>query len=177
MQSNGSHKDSHSKGFDNAEDILSKIDLNYRNLVKSIGQLHEALEFLSAIKSGIAQADVALLEKYENLAKEHTNNISAIDAIVEQLDVIERWSIIVLDRDVILKVTKLMREANVSSANAYNSSRGCIYDINYMSMDEFDINHKSFKTYYNEFLKDFAQSEILYNKFKTTEFTKIFKVK
>jgi len=167
---------SHTKGFDKAEEILSRIDIHFRERNDFIKELHMTYEFLMGVEPGSVSADPVLIDRYEILSKKHTNIIVLLDKLVEDTILIERWSITIVNIELIKSIIKALRDLNVSAANSYNASRSCMYNFNYMSIIEFGDSHIYFKAHYEEFLRDLHSLEKIYDKFKRTPFKKIFKV-
>lgn len=167
---------SHTKGFDKAEEILSRIDSYYRNRNNYLSELHLTSEFFEAVNSRLTVADPILLDKYDKLSKEHSDNIVLIDKLSEELLLIERWSITVINIELINSVIKPLRELNISASNAYNGCYSCVYNYNYMHKDDFENSFNYLKTQYTEFLKDLHTLETCYDKFKRNKFANFFRV-
>ena len=167
---------SHTKGFDKAEEILTQIDSLFRETVDGITELHTTLEFLNTVSGNLTLADHSLMEKYECLASNHNNLIQNIDRLSEEVELIERWSIKIKNQHIIHSTIKAFRYTHVSASHAYNAARGAIYDINFMSKEDFEIMLKHYKKFYEEFLYELAEAELQYGNFKKQKFTSFFKV-
>jgi len=167
---------SHTKGFDKAEEIISKIDIHFRERNDYLKELHMTYEFLMGVDARSVSADPALLDKYESLSKKHTDIIALIDKLEEETILIERWSITIIDIELVKSIIKALRVLNVSAANSFSSTRSCLYNYNYIGINEFEDSHIYFKTHYEEFRRDLHSLEVIYDKFKRTQFKKIFKV-
>lgn len=167
---------SHTKGFDKAEEIISIIDSLHRERNDYTNQLYITNEYLGAIDDRSTHPDDERYSMYSGLSKKHSDKIKSIDILYEELVLIERWSIEIINIDLIKSVIKSLRQLNASASNAYNASYSCIYNINSMGRAEFEDSFKRFKSYYDDFLRDLAILEANYDKFKKNKFTKFFRV-
>lgn len=168
---------SHTKGFDKAEELLSNIDNLYQTTYKSIEQLHTTLDYLNMIGSGLKISDVSDAKKYEALEDSHSVKIIKIDKIVEELELIERWSIEVKNKEIILATTKSIRDVNVSAVNYYISVKSNIYYINGEGKRGLQQSIGNYKLLYSEYLSDLVALETAYKKFKKQKFVTFFKAK
>ncbi|AGE17642.1 TPA: hypothetical protein SLN52_000610 [Serratia marcescens] len=167
---------SHTKGFDKAENILSAIDNHYRERNRYLSEIHSALEYLNALDSNLIFADQEMQDRHEKLSKQHSGNILLVDGLSDELVLIERWSITVLNPEKINAVIKSLRNLNASAANAYNYSRSCIYNLICVSRQDFEFTLTQFKSQYEDFLKDLATLDDCYENFKKQKFTNFFRV-
>lgn len=168
---------SHTKGFDKAENILSTIDCYYRDRNQYLKEIHSTLEYLNALDYNLIFSDQEIQDKHEKLSKQHSNNILLVDRLSDELVLIERWSITVVNPERINAVIKSLRDLNASAANAYNYSRSCIYNLNCVSRQDFEFTLKQFKSQYDDFLKDLATLDNCYENFKKQKFTSFFRVR
>ncbi|HBW1972365.1 TPA: hypothetical protein MYV36_000291 [Klebsiella pneumoniae] len=168
---------SHTKGFDKAEQLLSDIDEQYSKTKKYISELHDAFEYLKAVDERTTFVDENKAHDYQMLILNHTFDIQRIDELSENLEMIERWSLFLKDKDIINDVLKKLRDSSVSAFNASSLAKSCIYDAEHIGMDEFSTSFKHFKVHYNDYVKDLAETEQKYLKFKKTKFIDLFQVK
>ncbi|RAY78508.1 hypothetical protein DP190_22445 [Enterobacter cloacae] len=168
---------SHTKGFDKAEQLLSDIDEQYSKTKMYISELHDAFEYLKAVDERITYIDRNKAHDYQMIILNHTFDIQRIDDLSENLEMIERWSLFLKDKDIINDVLKKLRDSSVSAFNASSLAKSCIYHAEHMGMDEFSTSFKQFKVQYNDYVKDLAETEQKYLKFKKTKFIDLFQVK
>lgn len=116
-------------------------------------------------------------EKFEILENIHRGFISKIDNLIKELDLMERWSIKVENKDIILAVTKSLKDVNASACNAYISVQTSLFDYANNNQRGFDLSRKNFDQHYKEYLGSLAVSESAYNIFKKQKFITFFKVK
>ncbi|EOC0143039.1 hypothetical protein ACI0YY_000226 [Cronobacter sakazakii] len=168
---------SHTKGFDKAEEILSDIDSFYRTTYKSVEELYLTMDYLNMIGSGLKAANTSEAEKYQSLENSHSEIIAKANRLIEELDLIERWSIEVKNKEIILTVTKLVIDVNICAVNAYQSVQSGIYERMSESKVGFQQSTANFKRDYEEYLSDLTALEAAYKKFKKQKFINFFKVK
>ncbi|HDC4593785.1 MULTISPECIES: hypothetical protein [Enterobacter] len=168
---------SHTKGFDKAEEILSITDNLYDSTYKTIEDLYPVLNYLNELNSGLKKPDIKKAQEFELSENKHIEFISKIDNLIKELDLIERWSIKVENKEVILAVTKSLREVNESACNAYISAQSSILECVNNNQRGFELSRKSFNQHYKEYLESLAASESAYNLFKKQKFITFFKVK
>lgn len=85
--------------------------------------------------------------------------ISKIDNLIKELDLMERWSIRVDNKEIILAVTKSLRDVNASACNAYISVQSSLFDYSNNNQRGFDLIRKNFNQHYKEYLESLAASE------------------
>lgn len=167
---------SHTIGFDKAEDILAQIDTLFHKTSEGIYKLHNTLEVLEPVSTRSALIDGAEMDKFENHADHHNQIIKSIDRLLEEIELIERWSIKIKNEVLIKRTIKAIRDNHVSATNAYHTARNAIYNLNYIGLDEFENMYKHFKMLYGEYLGEIAVVEFEYSEFKKQKFTSYFKV-
>ena len=168
---------SHTKGFDKAEEILSTTDCLYNSTYKTIEELYPVLNYLNELNSGLKKPDLKKAQEFELSENKHREFISKIDNLVKELDLMERWSIKVENKDIILGVTKSLREVNASACNAFISVQSSILECVNNNQRGFELSRKNFNQHYKEYLESLAASESAYNLFKKQKFITFFKVK
>nr|DAF10908.1 MAG TPA: hypothetical protein [Caudoviricetes sp.] len=168
---------SHTKGFDKAEEILSTIDSLYYSTYKTIEDLYPVLNYLNELNSGLKKPDLKKSHEFEMSENKHREFITKIDNLIKELDLMERWSIKVENKDIILAVTKSLRDVNSSACNAYISVQSSLFDYSNNNQRGFDLSRKNFNQHYKEYLESLATSESAYNIFKKQKFITFFKVK
>ncbi|ELY6080366.1 MULTISPECIES: hypothetical protein [Enterobacteriaceae] len=168
---------SHTKGFDKAEQLLADIDEHYGKLKYYISDLHNALEYLNAVNERMIYVDGKKSNDYEMLSITHKYDIERIDGLSENYMSLERWSLILKNRKIIEDLLKTFQNLSVSAFNASSLAKSCIYNAEHMGMDEFKLTLKNFKTHYDEYVKELAEAEQKYIKFKKMKFIDLFHIK
>ncbi len=168
---------SHTKGFDKAEELLANIDEQYGKLKNYTCQLHGVLEYLNAVNEKMTYVDANKSHEYELLILTHNCDIQKIDDLTENLEILERWSLQIINKELIQGIIKTLRDTSVSAYNASSLAKGCMYNAECIGMDEFRETLTYFKAHYEEYLKDLAESEQKYLKFKKSKFVDLFQVK
>lgn len=168
---------SHTKGFDKAEELLSNIDEQYGKFKNYTCQLHGVLEYLNAVNEKMTYVDANKSHEFELLILTHKFDIQKIDDLTENLEMLERWSLQIINKELILGIIKTLRDTSVSAYNASSLAKGCMYYAECIGMDEFRETLTYFKAHYEEYLKDLAESEQKYLKFKKSKFVDLFQVK
>lgn len=168
---------SHTKGFDKAEQLLADIDDQYGNLKYYISDLHNALEYLDAINERMTYVDGKKSGDYEMLCITHKHDIEKIDRLSENFVMLERWSLVLKNKNIIEGLLKKLRDSSVSAYNSSSLAQSCIYNAEHMGMEEFQVTLKHFKTNYDEYVKELADAEQKYIKFKKMKFINLFHVK
>ncbi|MEB8025581.1 MULTISPECIES: hypothetical protein [Enterobacter cloacae complex] len=168
---------SHTMGFDKAEEILSITDNLYNTTYKTIEDINSVFNYLNDLDSGLKKADPKKAGEFEISENKHREYISKIDSLVIELELMERWSIKVENKDIILAVTKSLRDVNASACNAYISVQSSLFDHTNNNQPGFELGRKSFNQHYKEYLESLVATESAYNLFKTQKFVTFFKVK
>ncbi|QIM42028.1 hypothetical protein [Leclercia adecarboxylata] len=168
---------SHTKGFDKAEELLANIDEQYGKLKNYTCQLHGVLEYLNAVNDKITYVDANKSHEFELLILTHKFDIQKIDDLNENLEMLERWSLQIINKELMQGIIKKLRDTSVSAYNASSLAKGCMYNAECIGMDEFRETLTYFKAHYEEYLKDLAESEQKYLNFKKSKFVDLFQVK
>ncbi|KJQ05199.1 hypothetical protein, partial [Enterobacter hormaechei] len=129
------------------------------------------------LNSGLKKPDLKKSHEFEMSENKHREFITKIDNLIKELDLMERWSIKVENKDIILAVTKSLRDVNSSACNAYISVQSSLFDYSNNNQRGFDLSRKNFNQHYKEYLESLATSESAYNIFKKQKFITFFKVK
>ncbi|MEW5200229.1 hypothetical protein [Enterobacter hormaechei] len=124
---------SHTKGFDKAEQLLSDIDEQYSKTKNYISELHDAFEYLKAVDERITYVDGNKAHDYQMLILNHTFDIQRIDELSENLEMIERWSLFLKDKDIINDVLKKLRDSSVSAFNASSLAKAVYMLLNILA--------------------------------------------
>ncbi len=168
---------SHTKGFDKAEELLANIDEQYGKLKNYTCQLHGVLEYLNAVNDKITYVDANKSHEFELLILTHKFDIQKIDDLNENLEMLERWSLQIINKELMQGIIKKLRDTSVSAYNSSSLAKGCMYNAECIGMDEFRETLTYFKAHYEEYLKDLAESEQKYLNFKKSKFVDLFQVK
>ncbi|ENN8395791.1 hypothetical protein ACAX60_004429 [Serratia marcescens] len=167
---------SHTKGFDKAENILSTIDNHYRDRLKYANEIHSALEYLNSLDLNNFIINIGILEKLKYFSNKHTENIELIDKLSDELLLIERWSITVVNIELINAVIKSLRSLNESAAITYKNSYSYLDNVYDRRNDKLEGVLKQIDSQYKDFVTDLATLEHSYDKFKKQKFTNFFRV-
>lgn len=167
---------SHTKGFDKAENILSTIDSFYRHRMQYANEIHLTLENLNSLDLKKFIINSEILDKLEDSYNKHTKNIELIDKLSDELLLIERWSITIVNIELISTVIKSLRSLNDSAAITYNTSHSYLDNGYSRRNDELEGTLRKINSQHNDFLTDLAKLEYSYDKFKTQKFTNFFRV-
>ncbi|MCM7830423.1 hypothetical protein ACHHY8_22650 [Enterobacter cloacae complex sp. 2024EL-00215] len=168
---------SHTTGFDKAEEILAVTDHLYNTTYKTIEDIYQVVNYLKELNSGLKKPDQKKADEFEISENKHREYISKIDNLVIELELMERWSIQVENKDIILAVTKSLRDVNASACNVYISAQSSLFDYANNHQKGFEFSRKNFNQHYEEYLQSLAASESAYNIFKKQKFITFFKVK
>jgi len=168
---------SHTKGFDKAEELLANIDEQYGKFKNYTCQLHGVLEYLNAVNEKMTYVDANKSHEFELLILTHKFDVQKIDDLTESLEMLERWSLQIINKELIQGIIKTLRDTSISAYNASSLAKGCMYNAECIGMDEFRETLTYFKAHYEEYLKDLAESEQKYLKFKKSKFVDLFQVK
>ena len=168
---------SHTKGFDKAEELLSNVDSLYHCTSSLFEKLDSSLKLVNLISGNLRIPSNSEAEEYAILQKQTEIKIKELDNIKNNLEVFERWSIEIKNKDIILDTIKCIRDANVSAVNSFISVQSSIHDINTVGRYTLNMSIDNFKRYYTEHLSDLAILESKYNTFKKQKFINLFEVK
>ncbi|WP_391487827.1 hypothetical protein [Leclercia tamurae] len=168
---------SHTKGFDKAEELLANIDEQYCKLKCYTSELHGIFEHLHMVKERLTSIDLNKTNEYEIMCITHNFDIKKMDDLSENLEMLERWSLQVINKELIQGIIKKLRDASVSAYNASTLAKACIFNAENTGSDRFHTVMKQFKFHYEEYFTELAGVEQKYLEFKRAKFVELFKVK
>ncbi|MFN2992222.1 hypothetical protein [Serratia plymuthica] len=165
---------SHTRGHEKAEEILSSIDVFYRNRNQTLAELYQLHKLIIEINKHIDNYEKKDNFVYKEKSKYFSEYISKIDKLSEELELMERWNILVVNKDKITNIIKHLREFNVSAYNTCHMSYICITELNNGDIDEFTNAFKLMNVHYHEFALGLHNVEFYYKNFKNVKFTDFF---
>lgn len=165
---------SHTRGHEKAEDILSRIDVFYRARNQTLSETYQLHEFIVKISNNIDNHENKPFSFYDGKLKHFMEQVSNIDKISEDLDLMERWNISVVNKKVITDIIMHLRSFNVCASNTFNMAYICNRELNNKEIKEFESSFKLMKESYNELTLALHNIEVYYNQFKKAKFTDFF---
>jgi len=166
---------SHTKGFDKAEELLSKIDIQYEYTVKLRKSLSDMWDYLENIEKEITLFNKEKNDFYSGLVVQCNNNIQNIEKIMHDLQIIERWS-------VRIKKPEYIYDVLFSFLELYSCFKMlCLtFDLNmeiYFKNSDSELTNSAFRNNYRETKNALIKNDKQYNSLTKHKFTQLFSIK
>ncbi|WP_159403175.1 hypothetical protein [Enterobacter hormaechei] len=166
---------SHTKGFDKAEELLSKIDIQYEYTVKLRKSLSDMWDYLENIEKEIILFNKEKNDFYSGLVVQCNNNIQNIEKIMHDLQIIERWS-------VRIKKPEYIYDVLFSFLELYSCFKMlCLtFDLNmeiYFKNSDSELTNSAFRKNYRETKNALIKNDKQYNSLTKHKFTQLFSIK
>jgi len=167
---------SHTVGFDKAEQLLIRIDAEYVLANKNRMHLIYMQGYLNAIEEGYDSAKRDRGEEYAELSNQLLELNNNIHLLYHDLDLLERWNLIVNKKDIIKKLLTLLADYNTKLSITAKCAELCI-NCKIDEENEYTKQKELYEKHSSIFCECSISLDEVYNQFHKLKFTDLFHVK
>ena len=167
----------HSKGLDKAEEILLSIDNSINELDNILFKVHESKYYLKAIASNRIAADSELLKTYDLVSDHLTDKFNHIIKIRQDTKLLERWNVTPKNIDLFEKIFLNFSDLFLSATQTTFLAHKCIYNICYMSRNDFDSAYAQYLDNYKKTDDGLRNVRMSYKDLIALDFNELFELK
>ena len=157
--------------------MLSSIDKQFNEVQACKRTIDDIVQYWEDITNYSAMPDESKMKEYTNLIEIYSNQESKVLDVMNKLSRIERWSIEVVDYEIIDSVLKKVQEIYKDARSISHTAYACVYNLRNMGISEFKESFDMFSEQYEELNNRILSYYLAYNALHSENFNNLFKIK